>query len=239
MKTSLALTPRLAAAAELIREGGVLCDVGTDHAYLPIALLLSGKISAALATDVRQGPLAHAEADVAEYGLCGAVHCVLADGLSGVPLAEAGVTDIAICGMGGELIARILSESAYVRRPGVRLILQPMTAAEDLRAYLFENGFDILTERIIAERDKLYQCFSAVYDGVRRTAAPAELLLGQKNREDSLFPALLTKYIRKTEREYAGKRRGGADAEETRRLLRELYKIAKERGVPYDSTGIL
>ena len=239
MKTSLTLTPRLAAVAELIREGGVLCDVGTDHAYLPIALCLAGKIRAALASDVRPGPLARARAGVEKYGLSHRVRCALADGLTGLPLEEAGVTDIAVCGMGGELIARILSESTYVRSSGVQLILQPMTAPEELRAYLSQNGFAIQAERIVAERDKLYQCFSAVYDGACRTASPAELLLGKSNREEPLFLELLIKYIRKTEREYAGKRQGGRGAEDTRALLSELYEIAKERGVSYDRTGIL
>ena len=34
------LTPRLQAIAELIPPGSVIADIGTDHAYLPIYLLL-------------------------------------------------------------------------------------------------------------------------------------------------------------------------------------------------------
>ena len=32
------LSPRLAAAAGMVRKGGEICDVGTDHALLPCRL---------------------------------------------------------------------------------------------------------------------------------------------------------------------------------------------------------
>ena len=62
---------------------------------------------------------------------------VLADGLDGVQPEKDGVNEIIICGMGGELIARIVDASAYTRTPDVNLILQPMTCAPELRQYLW------------------------------------------------------------------------------------------------------
>ena len=50
------LGPRLALCAALVREGSPLCDVGTDHAYLPIWLLKTGKIPRALACDIKPRP---------------------------------------------------------------------------------------------------------------------------------------------------------------------------------------
>ena len=37
------LTKRLQACLELVTPGGVACDVGTDHAYLAVALLETGR----------------------------------------------------------------------------------------------------------------------------------------------------------------------------------------------------
>ena len=46
------LSKRLSAVAEFVTPGGCLVDVGTDHGYVPIALLEQQKISSAIAMDV-------------------------------------------------------------------------------------------------------------------------------------------------------------------------------------------
>ena len=51
------LSKRLSAVAEFVTPGGCLVDVGTDHGYVPIALLEQQKISSAIAMDVNRGPL--------------------------------------------------------------------------------------------------------------------------------------------------------------------------------------
>ena len=53
------LDARLALAASFVK-GRRVVDVGTDHAYLPIYLLKSGKVRSAAATDINEGPLERA-----------------------------------------------------------------------------------------------------------------------------------------------------------------------------------
>lgn len=101
------LSPRLRMVGELVPAGARLADVGTDHAYLPAALILEGKIPWAIAADLRQGPLNRARATVREYGLTGKVAFRLCDGLSGIRPGE--VDAVAAAGMGGETIAAILT----------------------------------------------------------------------------------------------------------------------------------
>ena len=48
------LTPRLRMVADMIPTGAVLADVGTDHAYLPAALMMEGKLNGAIAADLRE-----------------------------------------------------------------------------------------------------------------------------------------------------------------------------------------
>ena len=80
----LTLTPRLAAVARLVHQAAHLADVGTDHAYLPVRLLLDGRIEYAIAADLREGPLSRARETAASYGEEGRITFRPCDGLSGV-----------------------------------------------------------------------------------------------------------------------------------------------------------
>ena len=51
------LSKRLKMVATLLGNGNVICDVGCDHAYLPIYLIESDAFSKAIAMDIRKGPL--------------------------------------------------------------------------------------------------------------------------------------------------------------------------------------
>ena len=49
------LSRRLKAIADMVTEGNRLVDVGCDHGYLPVYLMLNHKIPGAIATDVGKG----------------------------------------------------------------------------------------------------------------------------------------------------------------------------------------
>ena len=63
------MSKRLEAVAELVTPGYKVADIGTDHAYVPIRLVLEGKSPSAVAMDVNEGPLLRAEEHIREYGL--------------------------------------------------------------------------------------------------------------------------------------------------------------------------
>lgn len=172
------LTPRLYDVASLV-TGGFVADVGTDHAFLPIYLIESGKATRALATDIRQAPLSRAEKNIAARGLADRIETVLTGGLDG--LEKYPLDCIVIAGMGGLNIIEILSASDFVRERKTRLVLQPMQNVTELRRYLADAGFCVEKELITVEDDKVYQMMSAVYDGEARTLTPAEELLGAYN----------------------------------------------------------
>ena len=148
------LTPRLQAVAFFVPEGARLADIGTDHAYLPVSLLLDGKIPSASAADLRKGPLDRARMTAQEYGCTEKVSFRLCDGLAEIKSYETDV--ISIAGMGGETIAEILGAAKWVNRNGVPAILQPMSSQPELRRWLWQNGFDIVEEKLVKEGDTLY-----------------------------------------------------------------------------------
>lgn len=226
------LDSRLYLAASFVREGSVVADIGTDHAYIPIYLLLTNKSKSTIAADINEGPLERARINADRYGIRDGITFCLADGLSTLPLEEMGVTDIVICGMGGELIASIIDASEYAKKSGVRFILQPMSHAEKLRKYLSEKGFEIVDGGLCTSQDKNYQCIVCTYTGVPYTLTTAELELGRENingHRSPLFFEMLERLIKKAERAIEGRRLGGLDSSELSLLLSQLNEIKKEK----------
>ena len=172
---------RLDSAARFVRQGAVFADIGTDHAYLPLFLLKEGRITHAFCTDVNEGPLKIAEKNACAEGLSGSITFRLADGAEG--LMDEGITDYAICGMGGELIAAIIDRSKHLFDPSLSLILQPMSRQEHLRSYLYQNGFSIKCESYSYDGGKYYVCMLVCYTGECVALDEFEAHFGAKNTE--------------------------------------------------------
>ena len=173
------LSPRLQAIARQVPQGARLADVGTDHGYLPVWLLLNGKIKSAVASDLRPGPLDHARGTVRRFGLDNQVSLRLCDGLAGIEADEADT--VVIAGMGGETIAAILGASPWTRWDKL-LLLQPMTGARKLRQWLQSSGYAILRENLAREGDKLYSIWT-VMGGTMPPLIPAEQWAGVNSRD--------------------------------------------------------
>ena len=168
--------PRLMSAAAFVRQGAVLADIGTDHGYLPIFLLEEGRIERAVLADINEGPLASARDNCARRALSDRVSFFLTDGARG--LDGQGVTDVTVCGMGGELIASIIEASPWLKTEGLRLILQPMSRQEKLLSYLISHGFEISDRAYSESGGKYYLCLVAVYTGANAQTSELDLLLG-------------------------------------------------------------
>ena len=211
------LDSRLKAAAELCRRGVVVADVGTDHALLACYLAMNGA-KAVYASDVRDGPLEAARRTVAE---CGATNVTVlkSDGLREIPFA----VDVVICGMGGELIARIVAECTFTNK-NTHFILQPMTKADALRRSLYENGFEIDEERTANSAGHSYVVMLARYTGVRAQIDEAFALAGKV-----ADPDFLRQTAQKLQKRAQGLEQGGEaeKAQELRELARSILDRAK------------
>ncbi len=218
---------RLRLAASFVREGAVFADIGTDHAYLPIYLLERGRIKRAICADIGEGPLARARENLAASGWLGHARTVRTDGLCG--LDREGLTDIAICGMGGELIVGILEAAPFVRDPSVQLILQPMSRAAVLRCYLAEKGFAVREERLARAAGRVYSCLSVFYGGVRREIDECEAEVGRPacdtEEQRVLFAALLERKLASLEKKKTALLQGGHTDFPEASLLEALSKL--------------
>lgn len=151
------LTPRLSALLEQIPKCKTFADIGTDHAYLPIAAVLEEKAVMAYATDVHLGPVQKAENNIALFGLSDRISVLLGDGL--LPLIGFNVDVIAIAGLGGCLMRDILVQHWDWAAKCSRILLQPMREVHVLREFLYQKGI-YFTETIVQEERRFYHILS-------------------------------------------------------------------------------
>lgn len=154
------LSLRLSAAAGMVTEGNRLVDVGCDHGYLPVYLVMEKKIPSAIAMDVRKGPLSRAKKHIAEYGLTEYIETRLSDGLAALEEGEGDT--LVIAGMGGPLMERILTEGQRVLGSFQELILQPQSDVRHFRRFLLDSGWVIVEEDMVLEDGKFYPMMKAV-----------------------------------------------------------------------------
>lgn len=169
MGTDLKLSKRLSAIAGMVNSGGgygaagqyCLCDVGTDHAHIPIKLILDGTISGAIAMDVIEGPLEKARGNIELYGVEDRILLRLSDGLDAYMPGEA--QGLVIAGMGGRIMSRILLREPRKSCDFRELILQPQADPEFVRRAVRELGLYPDREEIVLEDGKYYPVIHAVH----------------------------------------------------------------------------
>lgn len=158
------LSLRLERVAANVPAGARLADIGSDHGYLPVALMRRGLITAAVAGEVAATPFHAARRTVRDNALEQQISVRLADGLAAIEPGD-GITAISLCGMGGETIRDILEAGRAHLGGGERLILQPNGGEQPLRQWLMGNGYRILTEELLQENRFYYEIIVAERSG--------------------------------------------------------------------------
>ena len=223
-KTAPALTPRLRLLADWVPQGVTVADIGTDHAYLPVWLRLRGRVTFAIASDLRKGPLERARETGRTYGADG-IDYRLANGLADVEPHEAEV--IAIAGMGGETIASILDAAPWTADGNHTLLLQPMTHAPLLRKYLAEHGFAITREALVLDRGTIYPVMEVKAGEMRLTVG--QQYCGAKLLHDPLGDRFVIENIVRHQMALAGARRSDPEkADALREILTGLLEWREE-----------
>lgn len=175
MVSEIRLSKRLTAIADMVNasrpaQGGTdggycLCDVGTDHAHIPIRLLMEGRIDSAIAMDVIEGPLEKARENIERYGVAERVILRLSDGLDAYEAGEA--SGLVIAGMGGRIMRKILLREPHKSLDFGELILQPQADPEFVRSAVRALGLSIDREKIVLEDNKYYPVMHVTHDPVK------------------------------------------------------------------------
>lgn len=156
------LSERLSCVYDLVTVGGVVADVGCDHAFLSIALVADGRAIRAIAIDVNRGPLERARQHIAENGLSDRIDILQSDGLTELDTVP---DSIVICGMGGSLIVSILEKGLEIAGKTGELILSPQSDAAMVRYWFYDHGFSLSEERALVDSGKYYQIIKTIPDG--------------------------------------------------------------------------
>ncbi len=154
------LSKRLLTAVGMITKGNIVADVGCDHAYTSIYLRKENIAPKVIAMDVNKGPLARAKEHIEEAGLIDSISLRLSDGLE--KLSEHEVDTVLLCGMGGLLMIKILSDYPEIIKTVKELVLQPQSEVAQVRHFLHKEGYEIEKEHILKEDGKFYVVMRAV-----------------------------------------------------------------------------
>jgi len=203
----MANTPRLKAVESLVPHGTRLLDIGSDHGLLPAELFKAGVISRAFVTDINAGPLANSRRQLAQS--CPdkqeQIDFALSDGFAAVPH---GTYDMAaICGMGGELIAKIIEQGGT--KAQCPMILQPMSVQDKLRAYLWQKGYQIETELFPTEGRRAYVVMLVSYTGTPTEYTVEDAFLGKLRPQTQGFSAYAKAVHAAAQKRYNGAKLSG------------------------------
>lgn len=212
------LTDRLQLLADLVIPGKAAADIGTDHGYLGLYLLEKGICPKVILSDINEGPLAKARQNLKESGLAKDC-CSLRLGGGLEPLKAGEAPSIVIAGMGGELIAEILSQAPEKARSAERLILQPRTRSGELRKWLWAHEYCIIKECLVKERGRICEVIAAC-PGHQEPKDP-----DIPETDSPLLGEFLSGKIQSARQIIAGLEKSGRDATH----MRERLKAYEER----------
>ena len=156
----LPISDRLLVCAQYVKQGSRVADIGCDHGYLSIHLLLGGIASSCIASDVKEGPLQSAQRNARKFGVAGKIEFHLSDGVKSIPKDF----DCMVCaGMGGDTMIHILEDAPWLKDERYTLILQCQSKTPMLRRYLSEKGWLISEEAVLRDGRFLYTVMKVLY----------------------------------------------------------------------------
>lgn len=197
----LILKGRLKVLADKVPVCEVVADIGTDHAYLPIYLIRNNRCKKAIASDIESGPIKVAKKNIALYNLTDRIETRQGNGLETIAHGEAQC--ITISGIGGTLMVRLLEAGDSKLMSAQSVILQPLNDLDQVRKWLYENGFDIYDEQMVLEGQKFYCIICTRYTGmVKLPLDEFHLHVGAKliEKKDVLLEKYCTLKVRQLNR---------------------------------------
>lgn len=218
------LSNRLAACCSFVEPGATVADIGCDHGYLGIHLLLKGIAKSVIAADINQQPLDSAYVNAHKYCVKERMSLYLSDGAKNIPRDF----DTMVCaGMGADTIISILEGAPWLRSDQYKLVLQCQSRRPELRKYLYENGWQIQQEMLAKDGKFIYPVMLVIFKAAKPLTPgeyhiPPALLMGN----DPLLPEFYDRVVEGLRTTVLGlSRTGGEKYVHYKSVLDELLEL--------------
>jgi len=192
----IALSNRLLQCAEFIYKGNRVADIGADHGYLSIYLILNNISDSVIASDLREKPIQNAMKNAEKYEVSDKIRFLCRNGLDGV--SKDWVESVICAGMGADCIIDIMTRATWTKNSKYQFVLQPQSSPQELRSFLYKEGFAIQRERLAKDGDFLYNIIDCCYCGFPYEPTPGELYVSKALMQsgDTLLPQYLERISR-------------------------------------------
>lgn len=149
MLTKPKLSKRLACVVDFVPAVKTVADIGCDHAYVAIALVLKNKAHHVYAIDNKIAPLRVAQTNVDAYDLHHAIT------LLHNPIAHTmePLDGCIIAGVGKTTAVAILDEFEHNFGKNTYVCLQVNTQIIEMRKHMAQRGYRLIDERVVLDKD--------------------------------------------------------------------------------------
>ena len=157
------ITKRMKLIANTVTKGNVVADIGCDHGYVSIYLIKQDISPKVIAMDLREGPLKKAKTNTRQSNDKKVIENIefrISNGFEKLKPKE--VDTAIIAGMGGGLICKIIKDGEKVVRELKELIISPQSEIADVRHFLHDNGYRIVSQWMIKDDGKFYTVIKVV-----------------------------------------------------------------------------
>lgn len=176
---------RLTAIATLIK-GGTVADVGCDHGKLGYYLVSTDRAEKVIATDISAPSLQKAQELAFDNGVSHLMETRLGDGLSPIKSNEADT--VVIAGLGGDVMAEILSSARLDGKEFDHFVLSPNTHPEKVRKELAHSHHTIITDNLTECAGKYYTIISTQLNkDYKETLDDEQIVYGKFFTTDEVF----------------------------------------------------
>ena len=176
---------RLTAIATLTK-GGTVADVGCDHGKLGYYLVSTDRAERIIATDISAPSLQKAQELAFDNGVSHLMETRLGDGLSPIKSKEADT--VVIAGLGGDVMAEILSSARIEGKEFDHFVLSPNTHPEKVRRELAQSNHIIVTDNLTECAGKYYTIISTQLNkDYKETLDDAQIVYGKFFTTDEVF----------------------------------------------------